>query len=191
MALVDARVGRQRVARVQVERHVERRDRRPERPVSLKVVIDRPVDALDFGKAVHQGALEAQLPHAALQLAGSHVRILHGQRGQRLEPVRPLGDLLGQEIVRAARQAGRLGRVRDRLHRRGIERQQHHGDAVVIHLLQPGAMDVEQPVTQLVPHALVHESERLAHGFFEREVLFKYDLAIHDQSPLADVRIAA
>ena len=70
MAVVDLRVARQRIARMQIERHVEPLHRRPERPVLRQVVIDRGVVVVDLRKAVDQRAAETEFLHAALELAG-------------------------------------------------------------------------------------------------------------------------
>jgi hypothetical protein len=81
---VVALVGRdrtgQRIARMQVERHAEVRDRLPERPVLRQVVIERAVGLTGLGKAVHQRADEAELLHAARQLFRGGLRVLHRQR---------------------------------------------------------------------------------------------------------------
>ena len=68
MAGIETRVARQRAARMQIERHVEPLDRRPERPVLRQVVVDRVVGIADLREAVDQRALEAELLDRALKL---------------------------------------------------------------------------------------------------------------------------
>ena len=64
----------------------------------------------------------------------AHVGILHRQRRQRLEAVGPLAHLLGEEVVGLAGELVGLLRIGDGLDRGRVERQDHHLDAVLIHL---------------------------------------------------------
>src|ERR1700756_5503857 len=74
-----------RVRRMEVDRHIERRDAFPERQAALVVEIDAP------GMAVEQGTLESELLHRALELVGSFPRILHRHRGETAEARGMLG----------------------------------------------------------------------------------------------------
>ena len=113
MAFIDLGVARQRIARVQIERHVEPLDRRPERPVLRQIVIDGGVGVADLREAVDQRAAEAELLDAALEFARRDLGILHRQRGKALETVRPLGHLFGEIIVGAARHLVRAAPYRE------------------------------------------------------------------------------
>ena len=106
MALIDLGVARQRIARMQIERHVEPLDRRPERPVLRQVVIDRGLRVADLRKAVDQRAAKAELLDAAFEFARRAVGVLHRQRGEALKAVRPLAHLFGEIIVGLARDLG-------------------------------------------------------------------------------------
>ena len=71
--------------------------------------------------------------------------ILHGQRGEGLEPVGTFRHLFGKIVVGAPGQfIGRL-RIGDRLDRRGIEREDHRLDPARIHFAQALLVNVEQP----------------------------------------------
>ena len=81
---------------MQVERHVELGDRAPERPVLRQVVVERAVGLAGLREAVHQRADKAELLDAARQLTRRLIRVLHRQRGEIREAVRPLRDLGGE-----------------------------------------------------------------------------------------------
>ena len=148
----ELRIARLRIARVQIERHVKRLDRAPERPVLRQVVVSDVVGRTDIGKAVDQGADETEVVDAALQLGNRLVRVVHRQRGEGGKAGGALGDVIGQHVV------GLLGHrdggfdVMDRLHRRRIQRQDHHLDAVSVHFAQARVMDVDQPGAEIGPH---------------------------------------
>ena len=103
MTLVDLRVARQRITRVQVKRHIETFHRRPERPILRQVVIDGCFSVVDLREAIDQRAAKAELLHAALEFTRRARRILHRQCRKSLKPVRPLAHLLGEIIVRLRR----------------------------------------------------------------------------------------
>src|SRR5579883_3591076 len=103
MALVDLRLARQRIARMQVERNVESLHRLPERPVLRQVVIDHAVGDAYLREAVDERAAEAELADAAGELARGELGVLHRQRRERLATAGALAHLLGQAVVGAAR----------------------------------------------------------------------------------------
>src|SRR5262249_7080763 len=67
MTLVYFAIAWQRIARVQIERHIEPLHRRPERPISRQIVIDNVFAVLR--ETVDQRATKAKLLHTALELA--------------------------------------------------------------------------------------------------------------------------
>ena len=87
MARVDLRGARQRIARMQVERHVELFAFGPEAVVARIVEVDHGIDRLHLREPVHQRAAESELLHAAHELARCAVGILQGERRQPLEAV--------------------------------------------------------------------------------------------------------
>src|SRR3569833_2101101 len=72
--------------------------------------------------------------------------------------------------------------VVDGLHRRRVERQDHHLDAMLVHLLQAKVLDVDEARPELVPY-LGAEHFRVAERGFYGEVFLKRDLALHDVPP--------
>ena len=182
MSFVDLRPGRQRVARMQVERHVELLDRGPERPISLEVVVGRRVGIADLGEAVGERAAEAEIAHAALEFADGELRVLHRQRGERRKTVRPLRHLLGQKIVGLARDFVGSLRVGDCLHGRRVEREDHDLHAVLVHLGEPLVVKIEEPRAQLRPDALGEKALGIADRVLDGEMLFQPDLALHGGS---------
>ena len=107
MALVDLRRARQRVARMEVERHVELLALGPEIPVAAVVEIHHRVLFFYLREPVHQRAAEAQLFHAADQLARGSVGVLHGKRREALEAPRALLHFSGEKVVGAPRDRAR------------------------------------------------------------------------------------
>ena len=63
------------------------------------------VEILAVGVVVDHGAAEFELCHAALQLVGRGLGVLHGEVREAGKAIGPLLDLLGEEVV------GRLGVV--------------------------------------------------------------------------------
>src|SRR5258708_35501796 len=181
MALVDLRRARQRIARMQVERHVELLALGQESGVALVVEVDHRVRIADLGEAVHQGAAEAELLHAAPELARGAVGVLHGERGERLEALGPLRHLAREEIVRAACGIRGFFGVGDRLDRGRIERQDHHLHAVAIHLGDAPLLEVHQPRLELRPRGVGEESFRIRKRIRNGEMLFEPNLALHDR----------
>src|SRR5690348_13159638 len=99
VSLVYLAVARQRIARMQIERHIEPLDRRPERPILRQVVMDNFVCIAGLREAVDQRSAETKLLDATLELPRRAIGILHRQRGQSLKSIGPLGHLFGEIIV--------------------------------------------------------------------------------------------
>ena len=152
MAFVEFGPARQRIARVQIERHVERFHRAPERPVLRRVVIEDVLGRAGLREAVDQRADKAELLDAARELVGGGVRVLHRQRGKGGKAAGALGDVLGEHVVGLFGHGDRALDVVDRLHRRRVERQDHHLDAVPVHFAEPRVLDVDQAMPQFRPH---------------------------------------
>src|ERR1700686_1945090 len=130
MTVVDRRMCQQRIAWMQVEGHVKGLDGSPESAELRQVVVKHATALFYLREPVDQCTDEAEVLHTALEFARGQFRRLHRQRGEALEAVQALRDLLGEEVVRAARQVVRLLRIRNRLHSRRIERKNHQFDSV-------------------------------------------------------------
>ena len=176
--LVGADRAGQRIARMQVERHVEVGDGLPERPVLRQVVVERAVGAAGLREAVHQRADEAELLDAARQLARRFIRVLHRQRREAREAIRALFDLGRENVVRLARHVNRTLHVADRLHGRRIERQDHDLDARGVHQAQALVLEVRQPRPELAPHVRA-EHLRVRERGSDGEMFLERDLALH------------
>ena len=98
-ALVVAALVRQRVARVQVEGDAERRDPLPERQVLRFVVVGGGLEVADARVAVDEGAAEAELGDAALELGGRPLGVLQRQRREADVAVGVGGDDRGEGVV--------------------------------------------------------------------------------------------
>ena len=146
---------------MQIEGQAGLFDRGPERPVLRQVVIDRPLAVADLRKAVDQRAAETERLDATLELLDREIRILHRQRGKRLKPRRPFRDLLGKEIIGADRNLVGAGDVGNRLHGGRVQRQDHHLDAVPVHLGQPLVLDIQQTLFQFRPVGIRDKSRRI------------------------------
>ncbi len=118
VAVDRATLARQRLARVQVDRHAELGDPSPELEYRLLVKILHVLVRAEVGIAVHQGALQAQFTHRAFQLVRRRGRILQRHSRERGQTVRVLPDQRGTVIVCIARQRKRRGRIDDSLHSR-------------------------------------------------------------------------
>ncbi len=184
MALVDLRPAGDGVARVQVEGRVQPFHGGPEIAVLRRVVIDHVLGRADLREAVDQRTAEAQVLHAALQLARGEVGVLHGQRREGLEAVRPAGHLLGEEVVGAHGDLHGLARVGNGLHGGRVEGQDHHLHAVGVHLAQAPLMDVQQAQAQLLPVVAGDETGRILQRLRNGEMFFQADLSLHVLSPL-------
>ena len=133
MTFVDFRVTWQRIARMQIKRHVQALHRRPERPELRQVVIDRCVGVINLRKTVDQRAPKTKLLHAAFEFSRRPGGVLHRQRGQALKAVWPPAHLFGEIVVGSSGNFIGLRRVRDSLHRGRVERQQRGFDPVLVH----------------------------------------------------------
>src|SRR5205823_13932294 len=74
MALINL-AARQRIARMQIKRHIEPLDHGPERPILRQVVIDDVVRTAPLRETVDQRAAKAKVLDATLELARGAVRI--------------------------------------------------------------------------------------------------------------------
>ncbi len=182
MAFVELAPARQRIARVQIERHAERFHRFPERPVFRQVVIEHVLRRAALREAVDQRADHAELLDAARQLGGGRFRVLHRQRGESGKARRALAHFRGQNVIGFFGDFNRAFGIVDRLHRRRVERQDHHLDPVLVHFLQPHVLDVEQAGPELVPHMRA-EHLRIAERGLRCEVLLERDLSLHWRIP--------
>src|SRR5262249_647454 len=72
----------------------------------------------------------------------------------------------------------------NRLHRRRIQRQDHHLDAMAVHLGEPPFLDVEQPGLQFRPVAVRYEAGRIHQRVGDGEMLFERDFSLHAFLPL-------
>ncbi len=183
MAVVEFRPARQRIARVQIERNVERLDRAPERPVLREIVVGDVLRRSDLRKAIDQRADHSEFLDAAGELGDGGVRILHRQSGKGGETIGAFAHLGGQGIVGLFCHRDRGLDVVDRLHRRRVQRQDHHFDAVLIHLAQAGVLHVDQAMAQFRPHMRA-EHLRIAERRFDGDVFLERDLALHGVPPV-------
>src|SRR5215472_5667828 len=108
MSIIDLRVGRQRIARVQVEWNVQALDGLPERPILRQVVIEYDVRIACLTKSVDESSFEVELGDTTFKLAGGQIRLLHGQSGKSTKTIWPLGNLRGESIVAAPGKLVRL-----------------------------------------------------------------------------------
>src|SRR5882724_940696 len=179
MAFVDLRRARQRIARMQVERHVELLALRPEPGVARIIKVDRRVRIADLREAVDERAAEAELLHRARQLARRGVGILHGERGEPLEALGALRHLAREEIVCAARHIGGPPGIGNGLDGGRVEGQDHHLHAVAIHLGDAPLLQVHQPRLELRPGRVGEETFRIRKRVRNGEMLFEPNLALH------------
>src|SRR6476659_9775170 len=149
--LVDLGMLRQRVAWMQIERHVQLFYRLPERPVLLLVVVSDGVCIAYLRKSVGQRANHAEILYAALQLSGSESGILEWESGQASKASGLFTDCVGEVVVGLARDVVGLPRIGDRLDGGGIEREDHHLDAELIHQANAPPMQIENAVTHFQP----------------------------------------
>jgi len=151
----------------------------PETGVALVVEVNHGIRLADLRETIDQRADEAELLHAALQLARRALRILHGEGGERAEAVGALGGFLRQKVIGAARDIGRLLRLPDRLDGRRVEREDHHLHAVRVHLAQAPLLHVDEARLELRPRAVGEESFRVRQRVGNGEVLLEANLSLH------------
>ena len=97
--------------------------------------------------AVDDGALQAELAHAALEFLGCAGRILWRDGGQAGESVGMFSNRVGELIVEGSRQRRGFGRV-EHLHARRGERKDLHRDAGVVHVAQAPLAKVLNALSQ-------------------------------------------
>ena len=115
--------------------------------------------------------------------AAGRLRVLHRQRREGGKAVRALAHFARRAHRWPAwRPRSRVLDVVDRLHRRRVERQDHHLDPVLVHFLQARVLDVEQALAQVFPDVRA-EHLRVAERRLDGEMLFERDLALHVRSP--------
>ena len=102
----------------------------------------------------------------------------------------PLAHLLGEKIVGAARDLVGALRVEDRLDRRRVEREDHHLDAVPVHLGDAPLVEIDQPAAQLRPGVVGQEPLGIRQRVVGGEMLFQPDLALHRLPRFAFTRFA-
>ena len=138
----------------------------------------------DLRKAVDQRADKPKLLDAAGEFGCGGFRILHRQRGEGGEAVGALAHFGGKHVVGLLGDGDRGLDVVDRLHRRRVQRQDHHFDAVLVHFAQARVLHVEQTWTEVVPH-MCAEQLRIGERGVDGDVFLKRDLALHVVSPAA------
>jgi len=99
--------------------------------------------------SVDHGAAELQIAHAALELVGGSLCILHGKMRETRIVVGPLLNFLGQEIVRCAGGTHGFCGVAFHLHARPGDRQDRPRDAVLFHHLQALLAEIGQSRVKL------------------------------------------
>ncbi len=163
---------------MQIERHIERFDRAPERPVLRQIVIGHVVRRRDLREAVDQRADKPELLDTAGEFGDGGVRILHRQCGKRGEAGGALAHVLSENVIRLLGHFDCTLDVVDRLHRRRVQRQDHHLDAVLVHFAQSHVLHIQQARAEVVPHMRA-EHLRIAERRLDGEMFLERDLALH------------
>ena len=112
---------------MKVDGNGERLDQLPERQVP------RIVEIKAVGMAVDERAPETELPHAALELPGGGIGLLHGQMREPRITRRVLRDLGREKVVGPVCLARRPGMVVLGLHARRVQRQHREVDPGFVH----------------------------------------------------------
>ena len=161
---------------MQIDRRAQCRGAFPER------IIGPVVEIFAVGVAVDHGAAELELAHAALELVGGGLGILHGQMRKAGIAVRTLLHFLGEEIVRGARVAhGGRGVALD-LHAGSGDRQHRARDAGLVHHRQPLLAEIGQACIELRGlgrRDVDHGRTPVGLGGGVQEVLFECDFLDH------------
>lgn len=170
---------------MQVDRHVELGDRRPEAAVFGNVVVDRAVGDVLLGEAVHHRALEAHVLHATREFRRGGVGVLHRQGGEGAVALRVENRRFGHLVVAGAGDGDRLLGVEDGLDARSVERENGVVDPVRGHPVEPLAAEIEDLAGEVLPMAraagvVARLRERLldGHMLFERNLVFHSALSI-------------
>src|SRR5262249_51707695 len=77
------------IARMQIQRHIQFFNFRPEWPITKIVQINHCVGIADLREAVHHGSLKAEIFDAPRQFDDRRIRILHRQSRKSSEPIGP------------------------------------------------------------------------------------------------------
>src|SRR5208282_146204 len=83
MPIIGPLLALERLARMQINGHIQFLDLRPERPIFWKIEVVRGIFLPNLRVAVDQCADEAKLLDATLELFDRFVRVLHRQRRER------------------------------------------------------------------------------------------------------------
>ena len=140
------------------------------------------VEILPVGVAVDHAARELQLAHAAFELVGRGLGVLHRQMAEAGIAVGPLLHFAGEEVVAGARAAHGGGGVALGLHAGAGDRQHGALDAGAIHRFQPQLAEVGQPRDHLRQDVRIDVADGGLPVVFEartQEVLFERDLPNH------------
>ena len=114
-----------------------------------------------------------------LKPAPKKVLSVEEQRRECLEARRSPRHLLGEEVVRSHRHVACRLWIGNRLDRRGVERQDHHFHAVLVHLAQTVLLEVQQPLAEFLPVVAGDEARRVLQRLWNGEMLFQPDLSVH------------
>ena len=123
--------------RMNVDRHVKF-DRGGKEAIKARVI-----EEAAFGRSVDHGADETELFHGTLEFDGGGVGTLHRQRGETGKAVRAARDRGGQMIVELARERHAIGAGKQ-IRTRAAVGKHLHGDAGVVHRLEPDLADLGQ-----------------------------------------------
>ena len=142
----------------------------------------RVVEILAIGVTVDHGAAEFQLVHAAIELVGGRLGVLHRQMREAGILVGPLLDFPSQKIVALARLADRGRGVALDLHARSAQRQDRPLDPAAVHRLQPLLAEIIEAGDHTADDMGVHIADGGLPVILEawaQEVLFERDLLGH------------
>ena len=171
---------RQRIAGVQVERHVELFLNFPEWPILFLVVVGDGVGVTHLRKPVGECADHAEILDAALQLSGGEIGVLQRQCGDCLKAIGLLAYGVGKVIVSLACHVVRLLCIGDGLDRRRIKRKDHHLDPEFVHQANASPVNIENALAHFRPDIVRKKSLRIHQCVIDGEVFLKRDLALHD-----------
>ena len=134
----------ERIAGVEVDGNVEFGDGGPEVLIAWVVEVDDRVLVIDLGEAVDERPEETEFLHRSSQLLRGSIRVLHGEGSEGGEAGGVHRDLVGGVVVEAVGPIDGVSPIVERLDSRREEGEDDLLDLEVVHLLQPGLVDVEQ-----------------------------------------------